>query len=222
MHFRTSKIKRLTRAFTLVEMIVALGIFSIVAVVALGALVKIISANKKAQTLQASITNLSFALDSMSRELRVGSKYYCEKNPSFGYIGDSLPSKDCSGGTDPSASNPAQSVSGSSVVIAFKSSKIATDNGGCNLAIAYMFDPVVGTDSWKLKKAVQKDCITGITIDDFSDVIDPGVFITGYYLDVVPTTYPSVVIRISGYAGVREKEKTVFDVQTTVSARTLE
>src|SRR3989344_4857691 len=89
-----------SRAFTLVEMIVALGIFSIVAVVALGALVKIISANKKAQTLQASITNLSFALDSMSRELRVGTKYHCDVNPSLSYNSDTLATAACSGGTD--------------------------------------------------------------------------------------------------------------------------
>ncbi len=66
-----------SRGFTLVEMIVSLMIFSIVAVVALAALVKIIDANNKAQTIQAAVTSLSFSLDSMSRELRTGSNIHC-------------------------------------------------------------------------------------------------------------------------------------------------
>jgi len=63
------------KGFTLVEIIISLAIFAMVAVVALGALVKIVSANKKAQTLQSAMTNLNFALESMSREIRTGSEF---------------------------------------------------------------------------------------------------------------------------------------------------
>lgn len=199
-------------------MIVALGIFSIVAVVALGALVKIISANQKAQTLQSSITNLNFALDAMSRELRVGTAYHCDENPSgYNYDGVTLAMQAC-------PSTAAVSSNNSSAALVFKSSKTGPYNGStCNLAYAYRFVP--NGVNWSLQKATQSTCGTSIsnTLDvpnGFSDIIDPNVTITGYYIKVQPDVFPRVTIRISGYAGFREKEKTFFDVQTTVAART--
>src|SRR4051812_23311158 len=65
------------RGFTLIEMIVSLAIFTVVAVVAVGSLVRVVALNRQAQTLQSSVNNLSFALDSMSREIRQGSALTC-------------------------------------------------------------------------------------------------------------------------------------------------
>ena len=58
--------------FTLVEMLVAVAIFSIVLVVAMGAILTIIDANRKAQTLSSVMTNLNFALESMTRTIKTG------------------------------------------------------------------------------------------------------------------------------------------------------
>lgn len=63
--------------FTLVELLVSLSVFSVVIVIALGTLLVMIDVNAKAQALYSSSTNLSFALDSMSREIRTGYKYNC-------------------------------------------------------------------------------------------------------------------------------------------------
>ncbi len=63
--------------FTLVEMIVAIFIFSIVMVVAVGALVSVVEANRKAQGVKSVMNNLNFALDSMTRAIRVGTEYSC-------------------------------------------------------------------------------------------------------------------------------------------------
>ena len=65
------------RGFTLVEVLVSTAIFSIVMVVALGALLALSSAARKAQALSSTVNNLSFALDSMSRAIRTGSQYHC-------------------------------------------------------------------------------------------------------------------------------------------------
>jgi prepilin-type N-terminal cleavage/methylation domain-containing protein len=65
------------KGFTLIEMVVAIMIFVMVAMVALGALIKIVDANRKSISMKNSITNLNFALESMTRELRVGSDYNC-------------------------------------------------------------------------------------------------------------------------------------------------
>ncbi|USN87558.1 MAG: type II secretion system protein [Candidatus Nomurabacteria bacterium] len=63
--------------FTLIEMIVSLGVFAVVVTTAVGALLAIISANKQLQAEQSIMTNLSFAMDTMTREIRTGYNYYC-------------------------------------------------------------------------------------------------------------------------------------------------
>lgn len=65
------------QGFTLIEMIVSLGLFTVVAVTAVGALLAVISANQQLQAEQSVMTNLSFALDSMTREIRTGYGYVC-------------------------------------------------------------------------------------------------------------------------------------------------
>ena len=71
--------------FTLVEMIVSLALFSMVVTVSVGALLVLIASNEQLQAEQSVMTNLSFALDSMAREIRTGTNYFClsanNKNP---------------------------------------------------------------------------------------------------------------------------------------------
>src|SRR5258708_3814888 len=78
--FKNTTSGRGRRRFSLIEMMVSLAIFSIVALVATGALLKIIDANKKAQALKSVMNNLNFAVESMSREMRVGSTYHCDND----------------------------------------------------------------------------------------------------------------------------------------------
>ncbi len=65
------------RGFSLIEIMVSLAIFSVVAVVASGAFLKIVDAGKKAQALKAVMNNLNYAIESLSRELRTGTGYAC-------------------------------------------------------------------------------------------------------------------------------------------------
>jgi type II secretory pathway pseudopilin PulG len=52
-------------------------VFSIVITIAVGALLMLIATNQQLQSEQSVMTNLSFALDSMTREIRTGTHYYC-------------------------------------------------------------------------------------------------------------------------------------------------
>ena len=63
--------------FTLVEMLVSIGLFAVVMVVCVGALLSLVGANKKAQALQSVMNNLNVTLDSMVRSIRAGSIYNC-------------------------------------------------------------------------------------------------------------------------------------------------
>ena len=67
--------KQATAGFTLIEMIVSLALFSVVITISVGALLVLIASNRQLQDEQAVLTNLSFALDSMTREIRTGSAY---------------------------------------------------------------------------------------------------------------------------------------------------
>lgn len=62
-----------SRGFTLIELLVSISIFSIVVLVVMGAVMSIISANRKAQTMTSVINNLDFALESMTRTIKTGS-----------------------------------------------------------------------------------------------------------------------------------------------------
>ena len=78
-------IQYLNRGFSLVEIVVSLAVFSIVMLVATGALLSIVEANKKAQSQQIAMNNLNFAVENMTRAIRVGTNYHC------GFSGFSIP-----------------------------------------------------------------------------------------------------------------------------------
>ena len=63
--------------FTIIEMIVSLAVFAVVITISIGALLILISTNQKLQAEQSVLTNLAFALDSMTREIRTGTRYLC-------------------------------------------------------------------------------------------------------------------------------------------------
>jgi len=69
--------KNVSRGFSLIEMIVAIGIFGIVVLIAVGSTLTIIGANQRVRAIKSVMTNLNFALDSIARDLRMGHTYQC-------------------------------------------------------------------------------------------------------------------------------------------------
>jgi len=78
------KRNRTEKGFTLIELMVSLTVFSIVMVISVGTLLTLIDANAKAQALYMATTNLSFALDAITRDIRTGHDYHC-------YTGGGIP-----------------------------------------------------------------------------------------------------------------------------------
>jgi len=205
-------------------MMVAIAIFMVVAVIAVAALLKIVDANKKSQTLQDAVNNINFAMDSITREIRVGSGYTCPQSvsgPFLGYV-----QQGSSGGCARNVmSNQADGSS-----IAFLSSNTASnDSGGtCNLTYAYFFEPVRGSSiTWTIEKAQQSpsgDCKDSLSANSYQPIIDPSIIITTYNIKVIPSqgnpnVQPSVFMYIAGYTGTSTKTQTYFNLQTTVSER---
>ncbi len=88
--------------FTLIELMVSIAIFAIVMTISTSTLLVLIDMNAKAQALYSATSNISFALDSMSREIRTGYYYYCSATaPSD--LG-ALPIGSTDGGGNPCAS----------------------------------------------------------------------------------------------------------------------
>ena len=179
-------LKNHNKGFTLLEMIVSIAIFTVVALVAVGALLKVVDANKKAQSLKTSINNLNFALDSISREMRVGSNYQCTEGL-------------CNGQPE------------NSWAITFESSK-PSNISGFNLIFGYKFEN--GT----LKKAEEKthgDTLNYLPLISSDIKLDTATIRLVKGNDV--QSYAQ--FHFKGSAGVKEKTKTYFDLQTTVSQR---
>ena len=93
----TKKYKNKEKGFTLIELMVATSIFSMVMLASLGALFTLLGASKNSRATHTAMDNVNFALESMTRSIRMGSKYYCTK------VGDTPPTNfvngnNCSGG----------------------------------------------------------------------------------------------------------------------------
>ena len=70
--FKKSNKTNFKNGFTLVELLVAVSLFVVVSTVSIMALITIKEANAKAQVKRNVLSNLSFAVENMARNLRVG------------------------------------------------------------------------------------------------------------------------------------------------------
>jgi len=132
--------------FTLIEMIVSLALFSVVVTISVGALLVLIASNQRFQNEQSVMTNLSFALDSMTREIRTGTNYYCASRPNFTSGGtqqifrdgdtiDPSATRDCEDGNDYDLSGNNNSLQGVAFVEGGQSI-----TGAANTKILYFYD----------------------------------------------------------------------------------
>jgi type II secretory pathway pseudopilin PulG len=189
--------------FTLVEMLVAIAVFMSVMVVAVTALISIVNANRKSQAIKSVVDNVTFAIDTISRDMRSGTNYRCGDLSSDTFP---LTSEDCLGGDNG---------------VQYKE-----PNGEFT---QYKF---VSTDSLSLGEAnIQKrSCNNNFICSVWQDMTAPisNVNITNmkfYVLGVDNSdnprgsrTQPRVIITLEGVAGDDAKgTKTTFQIQTTVS-----
>ena len=83
--------------FTLVEMVVSVALFAVIMVVAMGALLALVDANRKARAIESVMNNLNISLDSMVRAIRMGTHYNCGSSA----IPSEATGGDCPEGFDP-------------------------------------------------------------------------------------------------------------------------
>lgn len=190
--------------FTLVELMVAIAVFSIVMVVATGALLNVIDANQKAQTIKTAINNINFALEGISKDMRMGTNYGCGQE-----VAENTSEADCLTGGK---------------LISYKSPK----EGG--RYVYYRFKKT-GEGENEVGRIERRVCLDNSPQDcsDYSPLTSSEINITSLSFYLVGAsdsrkplgnrTQPRVLITLTGEAGKKEKTQTQFSLQTSVSQR---
>jgi prepilin-type N-terminal cleavage/methylation domain-containing protein len=75
------KQKHNNRGYTLLEIMVSVGLFTIVMVIAMGAYVTLIGLDRKTRATNDVTSNLSFVVESIARSIRTGTEYMCGGGP---------------------------------------------------------------------------------------------------------------------------------------------
>ncbi len=185
---------RASRGFTLVEMIVAIALFAIVMVVCVGALLSLVTANRKAQALQSVMNNLNIALDGMARSVRMGNDY----DGSTGCNSNAADTHDCTGGSTMFVFQPFGSTLDSKWIYNFNSAtnRIERSTSGSISGAAPITAPEV-------------------TIDEML------FYVVG--TERGDTVQPKVVIVIKGSAGIPgSSTRTTFHLQAAAVQRVLD
>lgn len=95
-----TKTYKKNRGFTLIEMIVSLGLLITVLTVAMGALASMGDTNRKVQSSRVALDNLNIAIEDMSRNIRTGTIYVCKPIFSLTLISGVGSGKDCLSGEE--------------------------------------------------------------------------------------------------------------------------
>jgi Tfp pilus assembly protein PilW len=187
--------KELNRGFTLVEIMISTAIFVTIMVSAIGSLLVSSETNKKSEQLRLAMDNVNFAVESMTRTIRMGSEYSC--------------------GGDLSSSSPIGCAQGDDS-IAFKPSPNMTWNRSTLISYGLYYNS--DYDIYSLKRC---DSGSGRCIPITSETVnieDLKFFVNGVGDD---QTQPSVLILIKGTAKVG-KSSSSFAIQTLASQRSSE
>lgn len=66
------------KGFTLIELMVAVSVFTVIMVISMGSILSVIDANRKSQTLRSVMDNLNYTMEAMTRTIRFGTTYHCD------------------------------------------------------------------------------------------------------------------------------------------------
>ncbi len=77
---KLTNFKKEKQGFTIIEMIIAISIFSLVITVGIGALMNAYKVHKKTSNFRSVMDNLNFVIEDMTRTIRTGSNYNCESS----------------------------------------------------------------------------------------------------------------------------------------------
>ncbi len=187
-------LSKLNNGFTLVEIMVATSIFMMIMLMALGMLVSISDQAKKSRALRTAMDNVNFAMESMTRSLRMGTLYTCGSSETF----NSSVGVDCSGGD---------------VALSFAPATITLSR-----TAAYKHGTVLGKGVIAFCTTTATPACTSLTSSDV-DIQKLTFFLSGSTL--ADKIQPNIYILVKGVVTTKLGE-TPFAIQTFVTQRSAE
>lgn len=189
--------------FTLIELMVATSVFIVIMLSAISSLNIANSVNKRSQQLGLVMDNVNFAMESMTRSLRMGTNYICKQGSDDIDLSAESSSLDCGFDT----------VDGG-YLVAFKPS-LSTSSG----LLAYKLNKDTTTNIRSLQKCDSKNICVDMTSSNV-DIDTLKFFVIGAE-DSKDGIQPSVYIIMRGTVTVKG-ESTSFAIQTMASQRATE
>ena len=193
--------------FSLIELLVSMGLFIVVLTIGIGALLVLISTNLKAQNIQDAVGNVQFALDSMTREIRTGYSYYCAA---------STP------GTPPSGlAQVASCTRGTYLSIIEGGESLTEGDDWADKRIEYRYNATARSIERRIRS--QSSAWVRLTSPNVSiDAMHFNVNGTPQKGDSSDIVQPNVTIFISGTVTGISNTSSTFTMQTTVTQRVLD
>lgn len=194
---------RFSAGFTLVELMVALALFTIVVLAAVSSLYTVNNAARKVEAMRSVLDNLNFAVESMSRTIRTGTNIVC------GGIVNSGGQQTCTFGPGMANFNaPGERISLSGTL-------------GTNADLEYRLWFVNGNG--EIQKRTKQG---GVWSDTWVSLTAPEINVQklSFYVDGTAAgdqIQPSVIMLIQGVAKT-QNDTAPFAIQTYVSARAAE
>lgn len=192
-----NKINSFEKGFTLIELMVSISIFMMIMLAAMGSLFVSLDAARRVRAQQVAIDSVNYAVESMTRSIRLGTKYHS-----------------CDGGCpDYDNTTYVQDTDGENSSISFVPQNFGeiNDTLGTGSRIEYRLE------DGKVKRCEKDVC---------ASIVSPDVKIKTLRFDVIGSEeskpyHPRVNILVGGEVTVRGEEKTSFAIQTIATQRNL-
>lgn len=190
-----------TGGYTIIETMISVSLFVIIVTIALGSLLNANLLYKKSQSMRSILDNLSFVMEDMSRNLRVGYDYYCiPASLVFPSVG-TLSGSNCSGVAFISVADGSRWAY-----------EIVTADGGLTYYIRKSTD---GGVTW-IQLTPPEIVINGSSLVSFFSILGAEPPSTGNMQQ------PFVTIKLVGKIKLQNNIETSFSLQTSVSQRKID
>ncbi len=194
-----TKKKSQSKGFTLIEVMIAVALFTVIMTIGVGAVLNSNNTHKKSQTVRAVLDNLSFIMEDMSRNIRLGSLYHC------GDLSNIEAPQDCA----------------SSATLAFEGQAGASGDAGDQIVYGITSDDNI---NYKIIKSTDGG-ITSKMLTPPEVSIDPlasGFTVVGSApFSENDSVQPRVIIRLAGAVTYKDLVSK-FTIETTVSERLID